>query len=401
MLTLLIWLRYLAVAGQMLTVAFVHRYLDIALPIGPLLAISGALLLFNTCTQAWLRGEVVVRDRTLVMHLLVDVIALTGLLYFSGGPANPFVSLYLVPIALAAVALARGPLVALTLVTVASYTWLLNHHIPLPHSHGNAFELHVTGMWVNFLLSAGIMAGALAWLVARLKQTQDRAAKDRERAQRDESLLALGTLAAATAHELNTPLTTLGLLTEQLREGEGRPLSSDLDLMASQLRLCRDHVRTLVQIAQGTGPQTSDAIDAETFVARCLEQWQLLRPTAPWVLQGGSGRARLKHDASLGPALINLLNNAADASEQTGSPEPIEVTHTADAFWCRIEIRDRGPGPHAVGLARPGHTSGLGLGLVVATSSLEQAGGQLRVWPREGGGTVTEVRLPVLSEGRP
>lgn len=401
MLMLLIWLRYLAVAGQLLTIAFVQRHLEIPLPTWTLLAISGALLVFNVFTHTWRGRKALVNERLLALQLIVDVAALTGLLYFSGGPANPFVSLYLVPIALAAVALARGPLLTLTVVTIACYTWLLAHHIPLPHSHGNSFDLHITGMWVNFLLSAGIMAGALAWLVAQVKATQEAAAKDRERAQRDESLLALGTLAAATAHELNTPLTTLGLLTEQLREIEGRPLKADLDLMASQLNLCRDHVRTLVRIAQDTSAGTAAETSADAFVMQCLEQWQLLRPTAHWLLEAGSGDARIRPDAALAPAVINLLNNAADASQRMASDESIVISHTADTYWLRIEIRDRGPGPQAVGLARTGRSAGLGLGLAVATASLEQAGGQLRVWPREGGGTVTEIRLPVLREARP
>ncbi|MBW4820769.1 hypothetical protein KJE23_09695, partial [Streptococcus salivarius] len=83
-------------------------------------------------------------------------------LYFSGGPANPFVSLYLVPVALAAIGLDIAPMLGLTVLTAALYTWLMGHHLELPHLHGSDFQLHVTGMWVNFLLSAGIMAVVLS-----------------------------------------------------------------------------------------------------------------------------------------------------------------------------------------------------------------------------------------------
>ena len=101
MLELLIPLRYLAVAGQLLTVGFVRIKLGLGIPVVPLVAISLALLAFNVATHVWWRRQRGAGPRTVGLQLAVDVLALTGLLYFSGGPGNPFVSLYLVPVALA------------------------------------------------------------------------------------------------------------------------------------------------------------------------------------------------------------------------------------------------------------------------------------------------------------
>ena len=158
MLPLLIPLRYLAVAGQLAAMLFVAWRLGLGIPLVPMLSVSAALLVFNIALHLWWRRGGQAGARLLLAQLLVDMAALTALLYLAGGPANPFVSLYLVPVAIAAVGLDLRPVLALAALSALLYTGLMRWHLPLPTVHGRDFELHIVGMWINFLLTVTIMA---------------------------------------------------------------------------------------------------------------------------------------------------------------------------------------------------------------------------------------------------
>lgn len=400
MLQLLIYLRYMSVAGQMLTVVFVAQRLNLPIPARALLSISCALLLFNVLSHWWWLAHRDAGPRALALQLLVDLLALTALLYFSGGPANPFVSLYLVPVALAAIGLDIAPMLGLTVLTAALYTWLMGHHIELPHLHGSDFQLHVTGMWVNFLLSAGIMVVVLSRFMTIVREQRRRLSEARERAIRDESLSALGSLAAGTAHELNTPLATMGLLVDDWLGGEQAPAREDIELLRSQLAHCRDHVRALADMARRGAAGETSVEAADAFVHACVDRWRLLRPNATARFFGAAAPHRIRVDAGLQQALINLINNAADANAAAGVDEPVEIETALREGRLNIAIRDRGAGPARI--ARPrrdGEGTGLGIGLMISRSSIERNRGTVKQSEREGGGCVTEVELPLAAEG--
>lgn len=397
MLHLLIYLRYMAVAGQMLTVAYVVERLNLPIPARPLLAISAGLLAFNVVSHVWWLRHRNAGARALILQLLVDLLALTALLYFSGGPANPFVSLYLVPVAVAAIGLEIAPMLGLTVLTAALYTWLLQHHVPLPHVHGGDFELHVTGMWVNFLLSAVIMGVVLSRFMSIVRDQRRRLSEARERAIRDESLSALGSLAAGTAHELNTPLATMSLLVDDWIASDAPPAREDVELLRGQLAHCRDHVRALAEMARRGAAGEATVEDADRFVHACVDRWRLLRPNATAVFRGGAADREVRIDAALPQALINLINNAADANAVRGRDEPVEVATQVREGWLVVTILDRGAGPAGIA-ARPRHDSegpGLGIGLMISKASIERSRGRVRQFEREGGGCVTEVDLPL------
>lgn len=400
MLQILLYLRYVAVAGQVLTIVFVSQRLGLAIPVGALLTVSGGLLVFNLAMHAWWLRTRDARPGVLIVHLLADMLALTGLLYFSGGPGNPFVSLYLVPVALAAIGLDLVPMIMLTVAAGALYTWLLTHHVPLPHVHDRDFELHVTGMWINFMLTAVIMATVLARFMAVVREQRQRLLHIRENSLRDESLLAIGSLAAGTAHELNTPLTTMGLLLDDWICEDQPPSRDDIEMMRSQLTHCRDHVRALTDIARRGAADQNRVMNADAFVRESIDRWQLLRPNVLVSAEYNSGGQRIQVAVSLSQAVLNLLNNAADATLSSGRSEPIDVVTQVKRDRLEILIADRGPGPENIpDEPRVDHRGpGLGIGLMVSNASIERSRGRVRQFARQGGGCVTQIELP-LAEG--
>ena len=162
--------------------------------------------------RARARGSATCKTREVALHLAVDIVVFTAVVYFTGGPTNPFVSLYLVPISLAATSLPTRYAWLTVAMCGAGYSLLWWRSVPLPPVHarfGSEFDLHLAGMWINFVIAAVLIVlfvGRMAWLV---RQRDRELAAMRENALRDQQLIELGTLAAGTAHEINTPLSTL------------------------------------------------------------------------------------------------------------------------------------------------------------------------------------------------
>ena len=400
MIQLLISLRYLAVALQWVALLWISQRLGMQLPWSALIVTSVLLLAFNVLSHWWFRRRrQVASNLALWLQLSVDVVALTVLFYFTGGPTNPFVSLYLLPIAMAATALELLPVAGLTLLTALSYTWLMSHNVALPHVHGGDFQLHVSGMWINFLLSSAIMVAVLGRFMSMLKEQRRRLAEVRERTLRDESLLALGTLAAGTAHELNTPLTTIGLLLDEWQQAALPPDAEAIANLRVQVLRCQTHVRALAALARHGAVGGASVRGADDFVFECIDRLHLLRPGADVEISGSAGTAKLIVEPALPQALINLMNNAVDASLAMVGAATIEIELQAKSGRLMIRILDRGVGPGA-GLGAVAATRdrpGLGIGLMISNASIERSAGCVRHYARVGGGCVTEVELGVVN----
>jgi len=211
----LAWLRLCAVAGQALTVAVVAFGMHLPIPVTGLALGILALLAFAVFVFWRLRQPWPVTSLEAVAHIAVDIAALSWLLHLTGGETNPFVSLLVLPITLAAAALPLRHVAIVALLAAFCYLALIPWHVPLPVTateDGGDFSLHVIGMAINFV----IMAAALSFFVTRLARMlrahESEIQRERERALRDEGILAIATQAAGAAHELNTPLSTMRTL---------------------------------------------------------------------------------------------------------------------------------------------------------------------------------------------
>lgn len=396
-------LRSIAIGGQALAVAAAVVLFGMPLPVAPMAAVIGALAAVNFRTWWRLRGGVAVGDAALFAELLADVAALTVLLYLSGGSTNPFVSLYLLPLSVAAIALPRRYAWTMAVLTMACYSGLMFFYRPLGDGHemhGASFNLHVLGMWVNFLVSAVLIATFVAGMAVSIRVRDRQLAAARERALRDEQVLALGTFAAGAAHELGTPLSTIAVLTRELERdhAENPPLRQDLALLRTQVDNCKRIITELTAAAGQVRSADAAPQDVGDFLQGVVERWSLIRPQAhPRVLLAGSGPApRIVGEETVRQTLINILNNAADAS-----PQDVEIEGRWDESNLTIEVRDRGPGVSAETTSRAGRSlfstksGGQGIGLFLANATIERLGGSVALFNRDGGGGCTRVQLPL------
>lgn len=415
--TTLAWLRACAVIGQAATVLVVAHVFH--LPIAEFKLLCGIFLLALFDALVWWRlcHSWQVSEAEVVAHLAVDTGVLCYLLYLTGGATNPFVSLYVMPIALAAMTLSPRHIAYVVMLACSAYLVLLPWHVPLPDVGQHAlpelpfdtngdFSLHVAGMAINFAITA-VLLGLFIWRLAHDLRTREALVqRERERALRDEGILAIATQAAGTAHELNTPLSTIRTLLTELRRdhGDAAQLDDDLALLASQADRCRDILRELVQIGSRQLTQDAQTTTLCAFVTDCAEQFRLLRPSIDLQVQidGQASQETFASAQSLRHALLNLLNNAADASAAADRSD-IVLRARASSSDINIEIRDFGTGlPQSVRDAAgmrflSEKSDGLGLGLALANATIERLRGTLHADSQPDGGTLTRLWLPLTA----
>jgi len=389
-------LRWLATAGQAIAIVIATWLLGLDLPQLPLWSGVCVLALFNLYVQLRVHGSNPA-PLTAFGHILVDVIMLTWMVGWSGGIANPFGSLFLILIALAALALPRRWTHAVAATCVAGYAASAAFGRSLHGGHLDAVHLLLWGTATNFLLSSVVVLVFATRLAAALRERENQLALLRERFVRNEGIVALATHAASVAHELNTPLATMTLLTDDIAEqcADTPELRDDLETLSGLLVQCRERVLALAAPAEGARNR------ARTTIGNVLEQWRLVRPTVQ-LQRNADAPLQLTLDASVGHLLQVLLNNAADAGEQAGQAQ-VDLDIRVHDGQLHGQVRDYGPGFNANQAALPGtlfnsgKTHGMGVGLALSHATIERLHGELWMRPAEGRGTRVGFRLPLAN----
>jgi two-component system sensor histidine kinase RegB len=393
-------IRVLVLAAQAGSVGLAYRSEMLTLPwlqLGLTLLVS---LLLCLLTVLRLRGPWPVTEAEYAIQLSFDLLIHSVLLYYSGGSLNPFVSYYLVPLTVAAATLPWLFTVVLGALALTSYTLLLIWSHPLQLPLGSRDSMLVYGMWLSFALAAGLITVFVARMAEGLRQQEKMRAERREEHLRDQQLLAVATQAAGAAHELGTPLATMSVLLKELRREHREPqLREDLDLLQQQVSLCKETLQQLVRAAEADRRHTLVEVSSVDWLHTTLNRWHLMRPEVSYHYKClGIGKPPpLMPPTDLTQALLNLLNNAADACA-----ENLEICLDWDHQWVRLLIRDYGAGvPLAIAeqLGRPffttkGKGKGFGLGLFLSQASVTRAGGTVKLYNHDQGGTLTELKLP-------
>ncbi len=382
-------LRWLAVIGQTTAVLVVHYGLEFPLMIWACLAVIGLSAWLNIALR--LRFHLTQRlepDRAAWL-LAFDTAELAVLLFLTGGLQNPFAFLFLGPVLLSATALPPRFTVALGGFAVACATVLMFTHYPLPWDPDDPLRLppiYMLGVWLAILLGMGFI-GVYAWQIAEeSRQLADALAATELVMAREQHLSALDGLAAAAAHELGTPLSTISVIAKELQNAipADAPHGDDVRLLREQATRCRDILGKLTELSSSGAPFDRAALSSmiEEVVAPHRHFGIAIDVTLPIDRSAEPVGAR---NPSILYGLGNLLENAVDfaqsrvAVDATWNADTIEITITDDGPGFAPDILDRIGEPYVTSRRRKPNdrdeeSRGLGLGFFIAKTLLERSG---------------------------
>jgi two-component system sensor histidine kinase RegB len=390
----------LAGAGWAATV-----FWQVRLPVLPLAGLLAAMAATNAALAFELRAPVP-RRGVMGGALLLDAGLLTGVLYLAGGPLNPFSTVYLVGITMAAVTLGRRWAFTLAVVSNLAYGLTFVYNRPFvfsdPGTGSGVMALHLYGMWVALAAAAGLIAYFVSRIAEALEQRERELGASRATAARSERLAALFALGAGAAHELATPLSTIRTAAIELeRTLGGQPSGTDI---AGYVTLMRQEVDRCTTVLDGLSGRaaTASAADIGVDLPRLLGDvklrlgdtlWQRLDLTLP-----SEPKPVVVPAEPLCQVLVALLRNAFDASSADQRVALLVDQRTG----LRVEVSDRGRGMAPEESAKAGDPffttkptgAGLGLGLFLARAFADQMGGTLQWRSAVGQGTSVTLELP-------
>lgn len=387
----------------------------------------------NLYTWMRLQTDDPVTELELFSQLCIDVIAITSLLYMTGGASNPITWVFLVPLIITAIILPQAYTWYMVILTTTMYTLLVGYNIPLPSIEPHIirpelvtpatmhqlhqiqdkhyFSLHIFGMWFGFVFSAGLVAYFVVELAKTIRERERRLAEARENNLRNERIVALGTLAASAAHDMGTPLGTMAIVTHELLqenpEHRNPELYQRLQIMQQQILRCKEAL-CMMSISGGKmRAESGQMMPTINYLDSILNQWRAHNPTTKLNLLINPNiqvNARIIAEQTLTHAIMNILNNAAEVSPPS---KGIDFEAEWDRNMLTIIIRDYGPGIPEKILDSIGkhpvnsNKQGLGVGLFLTCSTIKRLNGTIEFQTMSPCGTSVKIELPLLITEEP
>ncbi|GIW76760.1 MAG: ATPase [Phycisphaerae bacterium] len=400
----LIWLmrlRWLAIVGQ-LTATLVAHALRLRAPLTPVMVVVGITVLSNVILWKWSQTRSV-PTWVIFVVLLLDMTLLTGLLICTGGPENPFSTLYLVHVAMAVTMLGGGWTWLIVIAGVAGYSSLFVI-TPIRLTDGELSPaIRTLGLIANLTLIGSLVA-YFSGRVSRSLQAREREIRElRERNERHEKLSTLTTLAAGAAHELGTPLATIAVVAKELELAIAKlPASPDLVEDARLIRQECDRCRFIldrmrVDVATDPSNVTTPLSDLLERLRQHLREDEKSRLE---ILGPVGGDSIACPCPAIEQSLTVLIRNAIDASPLDAKVRLIiRRLRSTIAF----DVVDQGHGMDAEVLKRAGDPffttkepgRGMGLGLFLVRLVAENFRGNFRMTSEPGKGTTSTLELPL------
>lgn len=391
----LVAMRWCAVLGQGVVLWLAAQYWDMPQVYAPLWLGVELLALFNILLILRQRLAPASVNRV-SLGLVVDLLGCAWMVFWTGGTANPFITLLLLPVALTASVMPPWRVIAFAAVSLVLYAVLVTLARPLPDFPGSdPLAMHEAGTWLTFVLALILLTTFALRLATRLKRQRAVLSVIAEREQRQRTLLSLALQAAGTAHEINTPLATMATLVDELRHGNQQDpaLREDLQLLAQQIEHCRDSIAALKSSVRG---ESQPAMAMDQWLRQLVSRWCIIRPEAriEFVIDPAAQSVLLVPELSLTQTILNLLDNALDATREADSDRLQLFVHSRNG-GLDFEVRDFGAGFEGQeSLADSRKPGGLGLGLLLSRTCVEAMGGSLSIRRAVEGGSIASLRIP-------
>jgi two-component system sensor histidine kinase RegB len=401
----LIELRWIAVIGQITTIAGAILVFDVRLPLVQMLEVLACLIAFNVASHLRWHEHRPVTNNELFLALLVDVASLTMQLYLSGGTTNPFAFLYLLQVILSAVLLeawSTWTIVGITLACLAGLA-VFAEPLALPFDHARGISsLYVQGMLICFILNAALLVVFISRISTTLRAKAAQLADLRQRAAEEEHIVRMGLLASGAAHELGTPLATLSVILgdwKRMPEFRQNPeLLEEIGEMQAQLKRCKSIVSGILLSAGEARGESAVRTTIRGFLDDLVEDWRDSRPAREFVyLNRIEGDLPVAFDEALKQMIDNVLDNALEAS-----PDWVALEAWLEDGTLLLAVRDRGPGFAPAMLANFGKPyqsskgrAGGGLGLFLVVNVARTLGGAVAATNRPEGGAEVRLTLPL------
>jgi two-component system, sensor histidine kinase RegB len=381
----LLYLRWIGVFGQSLAIYVTEVLLHLETPLLPCLlviaasAVANLHLLRNRPSSAWLgRGMA-------TLHLAFDVAQVSALLYLTGGLHNPFAMIIIVPVTISATILPLRSTMALGMLAIGAVTLLafLFRPLPWPDTLGLTLpRLYLGGVWVA-LVTTVLFVGGYAWRVAAEARSMANALTATKMAlAREQRLSAVGGIAAAAAHELGSPLSTIAVVTKELLRDVplDSPLRDDIELLQSEANRCREILAGLTDAPERKSESPLDLTPVTVLLTELAEAAETLATEVEMVISPdcSGDEPTLPRSPELVHGFSNFINNATQFARSR-----VAVTVLWDAEDLAILIEDDGPGFPAAVLdrlgepyisTREGESGHMGLGVFIATTLLFHTG---------------------------
>ena len=403
-------LRWLAVLGQLAGIFIVVQGLEFDVEVIPCLTVIGLSALLNLVLQIAINPMQRLEPAYAAALLALNIVELAVLLFFTGGLENPFSFLFLAPVLISATALPFRLTIALGALAIVCASALVFFHFPLPWDSDDPLVLppiYLFGVWLSIAVAIGVTSLYAFQVAEEARQLSDALAATELVLTREQHLTQLDGLAAAAAHELGTPLSTIFLISRELERTvvDNSPLAGDLKTLREQTQRCRDILAKITQLSATGAP--FDRMLLSTLIEEAV---------APHRDFDVAIKVRIAIGVTpepvgiRNPAILygvgNILENAVDFARAA-----VEVNASWNKETVEIQISDDGPGIAPDILKRigepylsrrrgadeaQGEHGGLGLGVFIARTLLERTGATIsftnRVFPEHG--AVVQIAWP-------
>lgn len=382
-------LRWLAALGQLSAIFIVAQGLEFDFAVLPCLAIIGASALVNLGLQIAFNPMQRMEPIYAALLLALNIAELAGLLYFTGGLQNPFAFLFLGPVLIAATALPTRMTIALGIFAAGCAALLGYTHQPLPWAGDEAVqlpEIYLIGVWLSILLAIGVTSVYTFQVTEEARKLADALSATELVLEREQHLTQIDGLAAAAAHELGTPLSTIFLISRELEKSAPPEMVGDLRTLREQAQRCREILAKISHLNAAGAP--FDKMPLSTLIEEAVEPHRDFGVTIKVrVAVSGVTEPVVMRNPAILYGIGNILENAVDFARDT-----VEVNAWWNAETVQIMISDDGPGIKPDLLKRigepylsrrrhpddaPNERSGLGLGVFIARTLLERTGAKV------------------------